>query len=1157
MDRPPAASTDPPGVDRSPASGGIRRMKSINFEHLRANYSQLAVLAGFAEHYIHADPPSALVKLRSYAEGVVQFIYIRLSLPEPYNAGLHDLLNQPTFEAAVPRVIRMKLDALRRHGNKAAHGNQGTTQTAMQCLAEAHDLARWLVARFNQVRPDSLPAFQPPPPGGATGASKGQLKREKKELLEQLKAREAELDAVMAELNELREAAQRTAQAPEDLHSLLATGEQTAHELGLSEAETRKRLIDIMLEDAGWSVPRTGSNGEVAVELEVTDQPTNSGLGFADYVLWGDDGMPLAVVEAKRTAAEAEAGRTQARLYADGLEKMFGVRPVIFYTNGFDTYIWDDARDNQVPRKVWGFYSKDSLHHLHFQRTRATESATVVPKTEIINRLYQLETVKRVTERFDQGYRRALLVLATGTGKTRLSIALTDVLLRANRAKRVLFLCDRRELRKQASGAFKSHLPDASRVIVRADTSHERTHQIYFATYPAMMKCFETFDVGFFDLIIADESHRSIYNKYRDIFSYFDALQVGLTATPVQFIERNTYSLFECEDQDPTASYSLAEAVSEKYLVPPRVKTFTTEFQRKGIRYGDLNEGQKRQLEEQLADAELADFDVADLDKRIFNKDTNRQILRNLMENGQRDATGQRLGKSVIFARNHEHAMLLKQLFREMYRQYGDSFCEVIDYKEKRAAQLLDDFKGLSQNRDLTIAISVDMLDTGVDVPEIVNLVFAKPVKSYVKFWQMIGRGTRLCPDLFGPGEDKEYFMVFDHWGNFEYFGEDYTEPEPRRSKSLLQQLFEERIALATEALQSANMPAFERVLELIREQLLALEQSRTIAVRERLRDIKQVTAEGVLRSFAPATRAVLLNDLAPLMRWVDVRVDDQAAYRFDQFVAGVQREVINPSGRMQDHRGFFVARLDQLKMHLNQVRAKAETIARVRSDSFWEGVDVAALEEARVELRSIMKYREEAATARWQAPVVDVAEQRANERAEDYEVRTNGLDQVAYRRRVEQLLVDLIEDAPVLQKIKAGKAVTDAELAELARVVLQRDPSVQLERLTEADEDAANSLEVAIRRVVGLDLEAVDRQFSAFVNAHTGLTAKQIQFLRLLKTQISKQGAIALDDLWQAPFTAFHPDGVDGVFSDSGQVDAIVNIVQAFERPAESEETP
>ena len=385
-----------------------------------------------------------------------------------------------------------------------------------------------------------------------------------------------------------------------------------------------------------------------------------------------------------------------------------------------------------------------------------------------------------------------MIVQATGTGKTRVAISPCDTLVRAKWAKRILFLCDRKELRKQALNTFKEFLPGEPRTVVNSETHKDRNKRIYLATYPAMMKCMQSFDVGFFDLIIADESHRSIYNRYRDLFYYFDSLQVGLTATPVQFISRNTYKMFGCEDQDPTSYFSFEQAINHKppYLVPFEVVTHTTGFLRKGIKYSEMSEQQRLELEDQLEDATMVEFEETDVDRQIFNKDTNRAIIRNLMENGIRDASGNRPGKSIVFARSHNHAMLLQEVFDEMYPQYGGRFCQVIDNYDPRAEQLIDDFKGIGSNPDLTIAISVDMLDTGIDIPAVVNLVFAKPVKSYVKFWQMIGRGTRLCENLFGPGKHKQAFRIFDHWNNFEFFDEHYKPVEPSKHKSLLQRVF-------------------------------------------------------------------------------------------------------------------------------------------------------------------------------------------------------------------------------------------------------------------------------------------------------------------------------------------------------------------------------
>jgi len=437
--------------------------------------------------------------------------------------------------------------------------------------------------------------------------------------------------ALLSELEEARAKATVAQKEAAELKQLASSAQAAADELQFSEAETRTRLIDSMLASVGWDIAEgVKSTTQVGKEVEVDGQPTVTGIGYADYVLWDDNGNPLAVIEAKKTSTDAELGRHQAKLYADSLEKRYGHRPVIFYTNGFDIWIWDDAQDFPP--------SKDSLQHLaNYQRQNKQPLDTVAINEQIVDRLYQLEAIKRVSERFSQKHRRALVVQATGTGKTRVAIALTDLLIRAGWVKRVLFLCDRKELRKQAKNAFNDFLSEPTRII----TSRVKTNaseRVFLATYPAMQKVFQSFDPGFFDLIIADESHRSIYNVYGDIFHYFDCHQVGLTATPVDFVTRSTFRLFGCEGQLPTSNYDLELAVQEGYLTPFEVYEHTTQFLRDGITLDGLSTQQIQELEDQGEDPAQYDFSSEQIDKVIYNKDTNRAILRNLMENGIKDA---------------------------------------------------------------------------------------------------------------------------------------------------------------------------------------------------------------------------------------------------------------------------------------------------------------------------------------------------------------------------------------------------------------------------------------------------------------------------------------------------------------------------------------
>ncbi len=855
-------------------------------------------------------------------------------------------------------------------------------------------------------------------------------------------------------------------------------------------------------------------------------------------------------LEAKKTAKSAEAGRTQVKQYADALEEAHGQRPVLFYTNGVEIYLWDDAptttlTEGAPPRKVYGFYSKDSLEYLQFQRKKKAQLELVSASDEIAGRMYQLEAIARVSERFSGGYRKALIVQATGTGKTRVAISLCDLLIRAKWAKRILFLCDRRVLRKQADGVFKEFLPSEPRTIVASKTASERDKRIYLATYPAMMKYFESFDVGFFDLIIADESHRSIYNKYRDLFRYFDALQVGLTATPRSVVNHHTYRLFGCEDKDPTAHYSLEEAINHvpPYLVPFRVVKLTTQFLRDGIKWSQMTAEQKRQYEEQVEDAEGTEYEAKDLDRQVFNRDTSRTILRNLMDHGIRDRSGSLPGKTILFARNHRHAEHLAEVFAELYPKYGGNFCRVIDTYDPRAEQLIDDFKEPSSA--LRIAISVDMLDTGIDVPEIVNLVFAKPVKSYVKFWQMIGRGTRLRPDLFGLGEDKSEFLIFDHWGNFDYFDEHPEEVTPALTQSLMQRLFVARVELARESLKAMEEESFQLAVGLIEADIQALKATQAIEVRDHWRDLQVLGDAETLARFDAATHGRLMEVAAPLMRWVDIRGHEEAR-RFDLLIAEMQIAKLGGSSTFDDLRGRLEGAVDALRKNLNQVKARAATIQRVHASEFWEGVNVAALELVRTELRAIMKHKDRARTLAYQPTFLDVRD--GSEIRERHIPTLEGHELIAYRQRVQGLLDQHFASDPVLARIRAGHAVTEEELERLAKAVLRVDPQINLKHLP-VHIDVAGDLHRALRGIVGLDAEAVDAAFTSFSHKHLELSAQQLRFLAMLKTHICNNGGLEIDRLYEAPFTDLAADGIDGLFGEP-LIDELLELIARFDLP-------
>jgi type I restriction enzyme R subunit len=1124
-------------------------MTTINFEFLRPRWDALANIAGFAEQYVHVDPASSMVKLRQFCEQIVEHVYAHHRFLRPSQSGLNDLMQEFAFKQAVPRVVVTKLHSLRVHGNKAAHGEEVRTRESRWLLQEAYDLAKWLVLTYDTADAQKLPQYNEPAPPSTRDPA--ELLREKKAILERLASQEAQTEKLLKELEAERKKTKQAEATADELRSAAAAGLKSANALHFDEATTRIRLIESQLVSAGWDVGANGkSTDEVGQEVVVKHQPTNTTEGRADYALYRkQDGKILAVVEAKKTSVDPEVGREQAKRYAEGIAKeQGGLRPIIFCTNGFETTIWNDGND-EPPREVFGFYSKDSLEYLLIQNQQRKPADQIEVNTKITNRTYQIEAIKRVTERFGSRHRRSLIVQATGTGKTRVAISLCDAMIKAGWARRILFLSDRRELRKQAKENFQLYL-DEPLVYVNANTYKEREHRIYLATYPAMMKVFESFDVGFFDLIICDESHRSIYNRYRDLLLYFDAYQVGLTATPVKFISRNTYSLFGCEDKDPTSHYSYTEALNDSagpFLVPFKVKTLTTDFTRRGIKYSQLSEEQRRQVEEDEEGAESIEYESGDLDKKVFNLPTIRLILENLMSKGIRDASGSHVGKSIIFARNHNHAIILQKQFNKMFPQYGGNFCRVIDNHEPRAEELIADFKKIDSG--LNIAISVDMLDTGIDVPEVVNLVFAKPVFSYVKFWQMIGRGTRLCKGLFGTDEDgnpldKTHFQIFDHWGNFEYFDELEEEAEPKPGKSLLQRLFEARLELATTALNKPDIPAFDVAAELLTRDVIGLPDN-TISVRQKYREVNIARDPQTIKQFAPATVAMLRQDIAPLMQWRSIAGDGEA-YKFDLLMCRLQTERLKGTPRFEDLKSDLLNQLTQLSMHLNQVRAKADVISKVRGSAFWADVSILALEDVRKELRGIMKYRVASTTPALPPRILDIAEVQELVQEYNYKPKLEGLDLAQYRSRVESVLRKLFDDNKVLQRIKAGEKVSDDDLRSLVSLVLTQEPDLNLSDLLDYYPETAGHLDQAIRGIIGLDLEAVKNRFNAFVQKHTKLNSMQLRFLQMLQNHISKYGSIELERLYEEPFTVLSAEGVDGIFAEE-QIDDLIEILGAF----------
>lgn len=1123
-------------------------MQSTNFEFLRPEWPELAELGAFAEHYAHSDPPSSRMKSRILGEHLAMRVCKALGV-SIVDDNFLAMLKELAWTNVLPKAVMDAFHQVRMAGNKAAHSHSKDSGHALETVKSAFDLARWWVL-FSTGSLEGVPAdFKPIQPASAPSPQYEVEQLEKLHAIAQ--ALTAENEALRKQQAALPDEARASASA-----AFKAKAADAADALQFNEEQTRTRLIDTMLLAAGWDVTDPDQVGQ---EMPLNIQGTPTGTGRADYVLYDDDGTVLAVVEAKRTAESPAKGRKQAQGYADALQQndANGIRPLIILSNGYETILVDDcggpaslATRGYPDRQIYGFPSRESLRYrVKFQRDTMKDPVQLPHRPDIaggVGREYQVEAIKAVAECFGEKRRRkALIVQATGTGKTRVAVALTDLLMRAGFAKRVLFLCDRKELRRQAKNAFTQFLPDCN--VSLLTRSKEPAAQVLLATYPAMMKRFQQYDVAWFDLVIADESHRSIYNKYRDLFLYFDALQIGLTATPREKVSHNTYKMFECGEGNPTYYYEYDRAIREGTLVDFTPITVTTRFLREGIHSDQLSEEEKQRLEEEGIDPESLDVEAERLDKQTYNKDTNRKILQNLMENGLRDYTENGPGKSIIFARNHVHAELLGKLFQEMYPEFGPNYCAVIDNYNPRAEQLIDDFK--TSGGEPVIAVSVDMLDTGIDVPEVLNLVFAKPVKSSVKFWQMIGRGTRLCKDLHGLGKDKERFFLFDHWGNCEYFEMERAKEEANSSASLLERLFEARLVLAETALAKYDRPAFDRTLPLLRAMLNAL-PDKSLPVQEKYRHKLFALSGTTLEQFAPATVAVLRQELAPLMRYVSLRVQgEKEACAFDLLLTDLQTELLLESVAIEGLKAKVDTMLAGLQNSITAVRDKFEHIKPLREKPFWQQPLpelLPALEEKRLALRGIMQYSLPIGTPPGLPPrILDIADSGVIYKVRGA-MRPSPEDMRAYREKVRGVLEPHFATDPTLRKVRKGDPLTEVDFTSLASLVLTQNAGVSLDVLREFY-PATPQLEQELRAIVGMDADVVKERFAVFFHKHPGLGSLQIAFLNLLQKHVQAYGPVRLEHLYEAPFTHMSVDGPDGIFTDEAQIQDLMSVLKSL----------
>jgi type I restriction enzyme, R subunit len=1061
-----------------------------NFSFLKAvSWPEMHADCARAESYATSDPRAACIYSRRAVEHLVDYLYDVLALPVPYNDDLSARINDVKFKSKTGMGITTKLNLIRKLGNHAVHDQKPIPpRAAFDALRELHHVMLWAAFHYS-TNPQAVPLQAPFDPKLAAQAAP--LSRQAvAQLAAKFKAQDEAHAKALAEKDAEGAAKDAKIAALQKAIKKAQAANQMVDNRNYSEAETRDRFIDVMLAEAGWPLAEERDR-----EFKVTGMPNNDGVGYVDYMLWGTDGLPLAIVEAKRTTKSPQVGQQQAKLYADCLEQMTGRRPVIFYTNGFEHWIWDDAT-GYPERQIQGFYTRDELE-LMIQRRQTRLSLSAAPIDSIIvERHYQHHALRAIDEAFTGKQREALLVMATGSGKTRTVIALVKQLMETNWVKRVLFLADRTALVTQATNAFKGHLPDAT--TVNLVTEKITDGRVFVSTYPTMMNLINdtdsgirTFGPGYFDLVVIDEAHRSVYQKYGAIFEWFDSLLVGLTATPKDQVDHNTYRLFHLEDGMPTDAYGLDEAVNEGFLVPAIGVSVGTKFLRQGIRYDDLTQEEKDDwdLLDWGEDGVPDSVSSEELNKFLFNEDTVDKVLATLMDKGHKVSEGDRLGKTIIFAKNTAHAEFIQQRFNIQYPQYAGQFARVITHGITYAQTLIDDFS--IPDKPPHIAISVDMLDTGIDVPEIVNLVFFKLVRSKTKFWQMIGRGTRLRKNLFGPGLDKQNFYVFDFCGNLEYFSQDLPSSEGSLQKSLNQRLFETRLGMITalDHFTPAQVPdppeghgtESERGLRVD----IAWSLHRTVVgmnlenflVRPHRRLVEQYAQWPAWTSLTVEAAGEVGEDLAGLPS--TQKDDDEDAKRFDMLVlrrqlAQIEGDAVAAERLREQLQNIATGLLNQTA--IPSVAAQQVLLDEVASDEWWIDVTLPMLELTRLRLRGLLKFLEKVKKV---AVYTDFQDELSDATLVDLPGITPGTNWERFRAKAAAYLKQH-RDHIALQRLRHNKPITPDDLISLEQMLVESGTGEAAD--IELAKEQSHGLGLFVRSLMGLDRQAAVEAFGGYL---------------------------------------------------------------------------
>lgn len=914
----------------------------------------------------------------------------------------------------------------------------------------------------------------------------------------------------------------------------------------MNEAGTRKEIIDNRLKQAGWNVhDRTQvlKEYDIIVPINVVQEARTpySGHQYSDYVLLGKDGKPLAVVEAKKASVDSNIGKEQAKQYCYFIQSnLGGDLPFCFYTNGYEIFFWDLG--NYPPRKVHGFPTRADLERYSYVRKARKPLSGELINTKIAGRDYQIRAIRAVMEDLERKRRKFLLVMATGTGKTRTCIAMVEALMRAGWAEKVLFLVDRIALRDQALEAFKEHLPNEPRWPKQGEKNIATDRRIYVSTYPTMLNIVRNEEASlsphFFDFIVIDESHRSIYNTYQEVLDYFNSITLGLTATPTDVIDHNTFNLLNCDDGVPTFAYSYEEAVNNipPYLCNFQVMKIKTKFQEEGINKRTVSlEDQKRLILEGMEIEEI-NYEGTELEKNVINKGTNALIVKEFMEECIKDPNGVLPGKTIFFCASKAHARRLEQIFDSLFPEYNGELAKVLVSDDPRVygkGGLLDQFTNSDMPR---VAISVDMLDTGIDVRELVNLVFAKPVYSYTKFWQMIGRGTRLLePSKMRPWcAEKDVFLILDCWDNFEYFKLNPKGKELKAQIPIPVKLFGLRLDKIERAQEIGEVDIVVSEIVKLRKQIESLPQN-SIVIMEAKNELQRLEDDNFWIKLTDEKIEFLRVAVKPLMRTISG--EDFKAMRFEKDVVEISLVgLIGDKEKFETLKDSLVEILSELPLSVNIVAREREIITAAQGNKFWATISEEKYDQLIDRLSPLMKFIDSRVSPLGPAKF-DFTDITTKKEFVEFGPQNEAISIAKYREMVEEKIKELTSSNPVLQKIQKGEPITEEEANELANELHEENPHITIDLLRRVYNHRKAQFIQFIRHILGIEIlesfpETVAKSFDSFIQNHSYLSGRQLQFLDLLKSFILEKGELHKRNLIESPFTMIHPEGIRGVFS-------------------------